>query len=401
MPTGGPTSSVRTSFIAASLAVVMLLGVAGCSSDDRSGEHDGRSSEPAAAQSASVAQPAFKPEPCHVLPSTPSNQEQLASFQSATIPLVAGLTLVEAWESRTGDRESITRIASVGPDGVHIVNSGISQNDRPMTAARTICQDDLLHGGTYITEMGGPNSEILHGATNFSLSRSLFRDVKAGKSPFFEYADGIRMTGPGSYRSHSLPGSLKRVEHDAVPLPVIVNGTRVMLPAIHATGDIADATADVYVMDDERNPVTLRFHIADLKFGVDIVEISYPVEQPRLEQALAETGRVEVYGIYFDFGSAVLKAESDTVLKEIADALEKNPAWTLSVEGHTDNIGGDSYNLDLSQRRAQAVKQALVDRYHTPADRLSPVGYGASRPKEPNDTLAGRARNRRVELVRQ
>jgi outer membrane protein OmpA-like peptidoglycan-associated protein len=71
------------------------------------------------------------------------------------------------------------------------------------------------------------------------------------------------------------------------------------------------------------------------------------------------------------------------------------------VEGHTDNIGGDEYNLDLSQRRAEAVTLVLVTRYHTTGDRLTPQGFGASRPKEPNDTLAGRARNRRVELVRE
>ncbi len=89
------------------------------------------------------------------------------------------------------------------------------------------------------------------------------------------------------------------------------------------------------------------------------------------------------------------------VLKEIADAMITNPSWKLSVEGHTDNIGGDAYNLDLSNRRAAAVKQALGERYHIAPDRLTTVGYGASRPKESNDTLEGRARNRRVELVRQ
>jgi outer membrane protein OmpA-like peptidoglycan-associated protein len=64
-------------------------------------------------------------------------------------------------------------------------------------------------------------------------------------------------------------------------------------------------------------------------------------------------------------------------------------------------VGGDSYNLDLSKRRAAAVKQALVGQYNITADRLLTGGFGASRPVETNDTLEGRARNRRVELVRQ
>jgi outer membrane protein OmpA-like peptidoglycan-associated protein len=89
------------------------------------------------------------------------------------------------------------------------------------------------------------------------------------------------------------------------------------------------------------------------------------------------------------------------VLREIANALDHNPTWKLRVEGHTDNIGGDDYNMDLSQRRAEAVKQALVTHYHIVAGRLTPQGFGATRPKESNDTLAGRARNRRVELVRE
>jgi OOP family OmpA-OmpF porin len=75
--------------------------------------------------------------------------------------------------------------------------------------------------------------------------------------------------------------------------------------------------------------------------------------------------------------------------------------WKLTVEGHTDNIGGDTYNLDLSKRRALAVKEALVAQYDIAPERLTNDGFGASRPVESNETLEGRARNRRVELVRQ
>jgi OOP family OmpA-OmpF porin len=87
--------------------------------------------------------------------------------------------------------------------------------------------------------------------------------------------------------------------------------------------------------------------------------------------------------------------------RDISQVLAEHPDWKLSVEGHTDNIGGDAFNLDLSNRRAAAVKQALVARYHIAPDRLSPAGFGATRPMESNDTMEGRARNRRVELVRQ
>jgi outer membrane protein OmpA-like peptidoglycan-associated protein len=120
-----------------------------------------------------------------------------------------------------------------------------------------------------------------------------------------------------------------------------------------------------------------------------------------MEEALAANKPVEVYGIYFDFNSATIKPESEEVLRRIAGILGKNPGWKLNVAGHTDNIGEDSFNQGLSERRAAAVKDALVTRYKIAPDRLATAGYGASRPIESNKTFEGRARNRRVELQRQ
>ena len=138
-------------------------------------------------------------------------------------------------------------------------------------------------------------------------------------------------------------------------------------------------------------------------FRVEVVKINFPVAKPEnvVEKQLIEDKRAVTYGIYFDFNKDTLKPESGPVLKEIADAMTHNPDWKLTVEGHTDNIGGDVYNLDLSKRRAAAVKEALVSQYNIAPDRLLTNGFGASRPVAPNDTLEGRARNRRVELVRQ
>jgi outer membrane protein OmpA-like peptidoglycan-associated protein len=121
---------------------------------------------------------------------------------------------------------------------------------------------------------------------------------------------------------------------------------------------------------------------------------------PKIAPALAKDKRVAVYGIYFDFASATLKPASTPVLEEIAEALKANPDWSLTIEGHTDSVGGAGYNLDLSTRRSAAVEDALVTRYHIAAQRLSTAGYGFTRPKASNDTPEGRALNRRVELVR-
>jgi outer membrane protein OmpA-like peptidoglycan-associated protein len=119
-----------------------------------------------------------------------------------------------------------------------------------------------------------------------------------------------------------------------------------------------------------------------------------------LEQALAQNKKVDIYSIYFSFNSDKLRDESQPTLKEIADILRRHPDWKLQVNGHTDAIGGDQFNLDLSQRRSAAVKESLVGRYQIGADRLVTAGYGRSQPRDTNDTLEGRARNRRVELMR-
>lgn len=125
-----------------------------------------------------------------------------------------------------------------------------------------------------------------------------------------------------------------------------------------------------------------------------------PAAAKRIETDLSKTGRTIIYGIYFDFASDRIKKESEPVLAEIAQVLKEHPAWNISVEGHTDNIGGDAYNLDLSQRRAASVKQALIGRYGIAERRMQTAGFGMRVPKERNDTIEGRARNRRVELVK-
>jgi outer membrane protein OmpA-like peptidoglycan-associated protein len=112
----------------------------------------------------------------------------------------------------------------------------------------------------------------------------------------------------------------------------------------------------------------------------------------------ASIGGADDLLIYFDFDRDTLRPESGPVLKEIADDLANHPDWQLSIGGHTDNIGPEGYNLDLSRRRAAAVKRALVDEYHIDSERLTTEGFGASRPKESNETRKGRAHNRRVQL---
>lgn len=120
-----------------------------------------------------------------------------------------------------------------------------------------------------------------------------------------------------------------------------------------------------------------------------------------LEKALQAGEKVDIYDIFFSFNSATLRPESDETLMLIADLLGKHPDWKLAIGGHTDSIASDTFNLDLSNRRAAAVKTALVERFKIADKRLSTQGYGEASPRDTNDTLEGRARNRRVELMRQ
>lgn len=112
--------------------------------------------------------------------------------------------------------------------------------------------------------------------------------------------------------------------------------------------------------------------------------------------AVAEVVRVEL-DVKFDFDKSVVKEESYGDIKSLADFMSQYPQTTTTVEGHTDSVGTDAYNLKLSERRAGAVREVLVNQYGVGAERVNSVGYGESRPVADNATDAGRAVNRRVE----
>jgi outer membrane protein OmpA-like peptidoglycan-associated protein len=120
-----------------------------------------------------------------------------------------------------------------------------------------------------------------------------------------------------------------------------------------------------------------------------------------LYAALGESGRVTAEGILFDSNSDRLRPESDPVLKQIGDMLAAHPDLRLSIEGHTDDVGAAAANEQLSAKRAAAVKAALVAQYGVDQSRLESRGFGARKPVADNASAAGRAKNRRVELVRQ
>jgi len=118
-----------------------------------------------------------------------------------------------------------------------------------------------------------------------------------------------------------------------------------------------------------------------------------------LKGGLADSGHVEVPGIFFDTAKSDIKPESGPAIDEIAKLLTNNPALKVGIVGHTDMVGDATANLKLSQARAQSVITDLVSRHGIAAARLVAFGAGPWAPVASNKTDDGRARNRRVELV--
>lgn len=139
--------------------------------------------------------------------------------------------------------------------------------------------------------------------------------------------------------------------------------------------------------------------------AVDIIETQPMVQKmvtvsaDEMSQSLSAAGKVALYGIYFDPNKWDIKPASRPALQEIATLLKKQPALKLHVVGHTDNLGGYEINTVLSKRRAEAVVGSLVKEFGISALRLTANGAAYLAPVASNTTEAGRARNRRVELV--
>ena len=124
------------------------------------------------------------------------------------------------------------------------------------------------------------------------------------------------------------------------------------------------------------------------------------VKADEMARTIDATGRIALYGIFFDTDKTDLKPESTPTLTEIAQLLKTNPKLAVLVVGHTDNQGAYEYNLDLSKRRADAVVKALVANHGADAKRLRGAGVGMLAPAATNGTDEGRAKNRRVEIVK-
>jgi outer membrane protein OmpA-like peptidoglycan-associated protein len=345
-----------------------------------------------------------------------------------SVPLVEGLTVVmAASDPPVGDYESLAIVSNVAADGgMSVTISGdvpipMSDSVQHVRVERHVRAADLKNGRVYKYYFSTDDPPEFPGTTAIGTSAAVIGELRAtgkaamgvngesaGIGGLLSSALGV-MSGDGDAGGLSLganaSGTVRLVEARVVPFAVLLNGARVSLPAWHIKGhlDQGDQPVDVefWILDDPANPLILRFNIGKQK--LDVVRIDIPTKDDGkvMERELAADRRTILYGIYFDFNSAQIKPQSDPVLKEIVQVMRREPSWKLRIEGHTDSVGGDAaQNKALSARRAEAVKAALVQRGIS-ALRLDIEGMGAASPREPNTTLQGRARNRRVELTRE
>jgi len=269
---------------------------------------------------------------------------------------------------------------------------------------------------------GGTNDQTLperRPHTLYMLSQRLMRGLRAGESmdaivPVvtpLEFGGGTQGTGNCKMRlltSQLVQGMVSRVG-DTVET-VIVDGRGVTVPIMHVRADFVSLLdnfhmqGDMWFVDDTVNAWVTRIEMKrqddSSTFHMALGTIATPAAGAAIERQLIDSCRAPVYGFFFAFNSAEIEPASTPTFHGVADLLRRHPDWTLAIEGHTDSIGNPAANLKLSERRAAAVRQELVGRYGIATARLTAAGRGMTGFVAPNNTLEGRARNRRVDLVR-
>jgi hypothetical protein len=339
-------------------------------------------------------------EPCP--PGGPSATDEIAAEAGALVPMKTGMTLSYVWtyEGDQYDHECLVQVSEVGADGVTTRSTcPVGPDQKAMTSDRQVCRSDLREALTRETKFSPGMPVIIPGATYVTLSRAAFNALQTDGTTWHRY---LEVWAPEDDSSFDVRGPIERTGTGTVS--IIVNDKLVELPVIFAKGTLTSEPYDgkeypftLTVLDDANVPIVLDYVMTGTRFRINYTKITYPAG-PALAEQLATDEPVAMYGIYFDFNSDTLLPESKPVLDEIAAVMQAHPDWRLGVDGHTDSIGGDDFNLDLSKRRAAAVKAALAADYDIDPERLETDGHGASQPRETNDTPEGRALNRRVEL---
>lgn len=337
------------------------------------------------------------------------------------IPLAPGVVFVSALRFPDGDRESLFTFERVSPEGVTHVWRYLETRANGDTVRREIraevSAEDLASAPRWL-DYQEPGKRP--GYTTFSLSRAVYQRLESPGTSSFQIRSFER-TGDANSPVVVWRGTLTRTSTAPEPFPLLLNGRRVQVPVHRARGEFAyrgsaPRTLQFWVLADSTQPLLLKVAhgetvlqtteviVGEAASGVAAGSGAAGGGEPagvRLVERDLEAGcRAELPGIYFGFNSAALDPASDSTIASVAAMLARHPKWNVTIEGHTDSIGSAASNKQLSERRAAAVRDRLVSGHRVAGSRVTAAGFGASRPKEPNATIEGRARNRRVELVR-
>jgi outer membrane protein OmpA-like peptidoglycan-associated protein len=350
-----------------------------------------------------------------------------AQASLAQIRPVTGLTLVSTLQFPQGDREDVIELKRVDSAGIHYVwrlvefwREGDTVGD---VHERRVRANDLA-GAPRLDPVFAPGDEIERpGYTAFSISSAVYLALRDQGSARFtmtmvDTAAGV-LAAVGARaipRRVRYKGTLTSVTPNPQPFPLLVDGRRVTVPALHLRGDLADgarsAAVALWVLADSAHPLLLKSVLGRDVF--QMVRVDFPVAASGavapgggmlrmgalVERELDAKCRVELPGLYFAFNSARIAPASDRALALVAAVLARHPGWSLAIEGHTDSVGTAAANQTLSLRRAEAVRARLAEKHGVNTVAWKATGYGATQPRESNATIEGRARNRRVELAR-
>ncbi|MGI9551327.1 MAG: OmpA family protein [Aurantibacter sp.] len=162
---------------------------------------------------------------------------------------------------------------------------------------------------------------------------------------------------------------------------------------------------DIPRMIPMETPLTaLKFELLNFKDGKErffLKNLKVAEGGLDLRRKLISEGKVSTNGILFDSGSANIQPQSMGIIRQISQVLQQEGSMNLKIIGHTDSDGNDDTNMELSKKRAKAVKNALVSIYNVSSDRLNTDGKGESEPVGDNGTADSKAQNRRVEFIKQ
>ncbi|HZP21405.1 MAG TPA: OmpA family protein [Bauldia sp.] len=182
---------------------------------------------------------------------------------------------------------------------------------------------------------------------------------------------------------------------DVLPVPQMwVDGFNFRYFAGHKAGEGGAETYAAVLVSQNNDEITAQLVVTE----VGAIE-NKMVDAAAMAKGLGESGHIALYGIYFDTDKATLKPESAPTLQQIAALMKAQPELKVIIVGHTDSQGGYDYNMDLSKKRAASVAAALASSYGVAAARMRTAGVGYLAPVGSNAGDAGRALNRRVELV--